>query len=258
MTAAARLAVGLALAVTAAGCGPSPGGDDDDGDGIDAATTPPDARPPNGDGAPNGCNLLPVTMRDFRLSHPDFEAFLSDEVTPGLVQPMLGADGTPTYAPAGATICTTGPEQFATWYHDVADVNLAIPRTLELLETSPGIYVYDSAAFFPLDGQGFGNENLPHNYAFTTEIHTAFEYRGGESFTFRGDDDLWLFINGRLAIDLGGLHQPAAATVNLDQQAAALGIEVGGSYAMDIFQAERHTTASNFRIETTIACFVVP
>ena len=37
----------------------------------------------------------------------------------------------------------------------------------------------------------------------------------------------------------------------------ALGLVVGQSYPMDIFHAERHTTASNFRVETTIDCFVV-
>lgn len=249
---------GVALAVAA--CGPSPRGDDADaGDPIDAAR--PDARDPitPGDGGGgDGCNRLPVRVRDFRFSHPDFEAFTSDAVTPGLVEVELGADRTPTYAHPGGTVCTTGPEEFAHWYHDVDGVNLPIELTLELLETSPGTYVYDDASFFPIDGQGFGDEGLAHNYSFTTEIHTTFEYAGGETFTFRGDDDVWVFINGRLAIDLGGLHQPATATIDLDARADALGLTPGGVYAMDIFQAERHTTASNFRIETTIACFVVP
>jgi fibro-slime domain-containing protein len=66
--------------------------------------------------------------------------------------------------------------------------------------------------------------------------------------------DLWLFINGHLAIDLGGVHGREEKSVNLDQRAAELGIIPGGSYAMDIFHAERHTGSSNFRIETTIAC----
>lgn len=69
--------------------------------------------------------------------------------------------------------------------------------------------------------------------------------------------DVWLFVNGTLALDLGGLHQPATGTVDLDAQAAALGISPGNSYPMDIFQAERHTVLSNFRIETTIECFVI-
>jgi fibro-slime domain-containing protein len=235
-------------------------GDDDDDGPPDARPGAPDAAPVvvNDGSLPNGCNLLPVILRDFRVSHPDFEHFTSDAVTPGLVEAELGADGTPTYAHPGGTICTTGPAEFAHWYHDTPGTNMRVEIDLELTETSNGVFVYDSDAFFPLDGQGFGNEAMAHNFAFTTEIHTTFEYRAGDSFTFRGDDDVWLFVNGRLALDLGGLHQPATGTIGLDAQAAALGITPGEIYPMDIFQAERHTSLSNFRIETTIPCFVVP
>jgi fibro-slime domain-containing protein len=98
------------------------------------------------------------------------------------------------------------------------------------------------------------NDGMLHNFWFTTEVHTKFEYKGGEVFTFIGDDDLWLFINDRLAIDLGGLHPPRTGMVDLDRDAAKLGIEVGKTYSMDIFHAERHTDASTFRIQTTIDC----
>jgi fibro-slime domain-containing protein len=100
------------------------------------------------------------------------------------------------------------------------------------------------------------SDGQQHNFFFTTEIHTKFEYKGGEVFTFIGDDDLWLFINDKLAIDLGGLHPAKTGTVNLDAKAAELGITKGQTYHMDIFHAERHTTDSNFRIETTIGCLI--
>lgn len=147
---------------------------------------------------------------------------------------------------------------FGQWYTDVPDVNVNVPGELPLTETpeGSGIYVYDNSAFFPIDGQGWGNTpGQSHNYHFTTEIHVEFKYQAGQKFTFRGDDDLWIFVNGKLALDVGGLHQALTGTIDFDLQAADLGITPGGVYRMDIFHAERQTAASNFRIETNISCF---
>ncbi len=260
-----RIVLSATLALALGACGPDQGkgaGDDDD-PFMDAGLVPDSRGFDDGSVIDEGidagplCTGLPVKVRDFKFSHPDFEHFTSDAVTLGIVQATLGADNTPVYAPAGPTVCTTGPTQFADWYHDVPGVNVPLMSQINLVETSPGLFVFDSGAFFPIDGAGSGNEGQAHNFAFTTEIHTSFVYKGGEVFTFRGDDDLWLFINKKLAIDLGGLHQPASATINLDARAVELGLTVGNTYTMDIFHAERHTTASNFRIETTIDCFII-
>jgi len=147
---------------------------------------------------------------------------------------------------------------FAQWYNTTPNVNMEIPGELMLAETSAGSgeSVYDSNAFFPIDGKGFGNTpGQSHNYSFTTEIHVKFTYAAKQKFTFRGDDDLWIFVNNRLALDVGGQHQALEGTIDFDAQAAALGITVGSTYAMDIFHAERQTTESNFRIQTNIRCF---
>jgi fibro-slime domain-containing protein len=195
---------------------------------------------------------LRLVVRDFTPDHPDFEKFAGNGLD-GLVEDDLGGDRKPVYAHPGATAQTSGPDGFADWYEDVAGVNQRFEVDIEFVETSPGVYRYDDADFFPIDGRGFGNgPNPSHNYLFTTEAHTLFTYKGGEVFTFRGDDDLWVFINGKLAVDLGGLHAPLQETADFDASAGRLGIEIGETYPMDIFHAERHTVQSNFRIETTI------
>src|SRR5262249_33886945 len=110
-----------------------------------------------------------------------------------------------------------------------------------------------NGAFFPIDGQLFGNQGRNHNFHFTVEIAVKFRYAGGETFRFTGDDDMWVFINRRLAINLGGMHSAETARVDLDRSSQNLGITKGGTYPLHMFFAERHTSASTFHVETTVA-----
>lgn len=207
------------------------------------------------DSSGDECDGLVATIRDFQSSHPDFETYSGNDASVGLVMPMLGPDSKPVFNPGYAgTQMITSADTFAQWYVDLPGVNMPFPIDLGLMENTPGMFVFDSSAFFPIDGEGFGNEGNDHNFHFTTEVHTSFTYAGGEVFTFRGDDDLWMFVDGRLAIDLGGLHPALEASVEMD----TLGLTIGETYPMDIFHAERHTNESNFRIVTTISCFVTP
>lgn len=150
---------------------------------------------------------------------------------------------------------------FSSWYNDDLNLNLSQPLSLTLRRQSNGSYVFDSqtdpayqcvGGFFPIEGQLFGNPggNPNRNFHFTFELHTRFTYdaNGSQVFGFRGDDDVWVFIDRKLVIDLGGVHGAIEQFVDLNR----LGLIDGRTYELSFFFAERHRTQSNFKITTNL------
>ncbi len=214
-----------------------------------------------------------IVYRDFRGlevsgGHPDFQNHNGDDR--GINTTAFGADHKPVYDTAAhaSTSTTAGQARYDQWYRDTPGENLTVLDTLTLANTpaAPHTYVFDTKCFFPLDGKGFtalGTEptftssgcttpTANHNFNFTSELHYWFTYAGGEVLTFRGDDDVWVFVNGARALDLGGVHGPETGSVTVDN----LGLTVGGTYEVVVLQAERHTSGSNYRL--TLAGFDAP
>lgn len=120
--------------------------------------------------------------------------------------------------------------------------------------------------FFPLDSSKLGtasdltspygkdDEINNHNFHYAMKAHCEFVYDKSENleFNFRGDDDVYLFIDGKLALDIGGAHTPLGGSVNLNELATKIGLVDGETYSFDFFYMERHTDISNIRIETNM------
>lgn len=237
-----------------------------------------DAGAPINSGSAN-CSLITGVVRDFKdqtddnnTGHPDFGTYSGVTPTTGLVLATLGTDLKPVYAGncgAGAGLLSMGcpwgqmltsKADFDQWYRYASGVNLPFLVYLEFVPNM-GVYTFDSEAYFPLDGAGWGNNASDgtklRNFGFTTELHLKFVYKGGETFTFKGDDDVWAFIDHKLAVDLGGTHSAASGSVMLD----TLGLTKGMTYPLDLFNAERHPTGSHFRVDTNLSftsCGTIP
>ncbi|RYZ39023.1 MAG: DUF4215 domain-containing protein [Myxococcaceae bacterium] len=216
---------------------------------------------------------IPVVYRDFRgmnqatnanaAKHPDFDDLNTGDT--GIVGPLYTGvltNNKPTYARAtGASPSTHGKVAFDQWYRDTPGVNVTVVSTLKLdKQGGTGSYLFDNQSFFPLDNLGWVKLGLetkqndgagtPRNFSFTSEARYWFEFKGTEVLSFRGDDDVWVYINGKLALDLGGVHGPQNGEVSLANATTVsnLGLVKGKIYEVVVFQAERHVTGSSYKL----------
>jgi len=202
---------------------------------------------------------LQMVIHDFDAGVYGFEEFGGDDR--GALNQVPQADRTPvasfaTVSPGGTI---QDPAWIQDWYHDRFSprINYKFVVPLVLTNIGGGVYSYDNQQFYPIDGRGFGNNGRdcsgsgPHNFGFATHTSASFFYGGGEMLNFAGDDDVWVYINNRLALDLGGVHGTESGSIDLDAQAAALGISAGHTYNFDLFYNERHTCGSDISFQTT-------
>ena len=125
--------------------------------------------------------------------------------------------------------------------------------------------VAENYGFYPLENLGYEQPGLlkktsiidgqNRNGGFTLRGESQFVYNEASKlyFTFTGDDDVYMYINGTLALDLGGAHGRNSKTVNLnDLDATKYGLKEGQVATFTFFYMERCSDASTFGIETNM------
>ena len=95
---------------------------------------------------------------------------------------------------------------------------------------------------------------IGRDYNFSMEGHGQFVFNTEDNlyFTFEGDDDVYLFINNKMVMDIGAAHSITKSTFNLNDYIKECGLKDGEMYDFDFYYMERHSYGSNIRIETNI------
>lgn len=125
--------------------------------------------------------------------------------------------------------------------------------------TGSSTYRQTNSPYFRDDGvatrrSGVYNTYVDRDYNYAMEGHGQFIFNTDDNlyFNFEGDDDVYLFINNKMVMDIGGAHSITTTTFNLNDYVKECGLVDGETYDFDFYYMERHGYGANLRIETNI------
>lgn len=153
-------------------------------------------------------------------------------------------------ASSDSDAAVTSSSSFDQWFRDELGTNLSVGYTLRFVRDVSGVYEYINEEFYPVDDMLFGNEGGSHNNNFTFEATFSFVYQTctGQFIEMASADDSYLFLDGGLVIDLGGVLHGQRQIIGLDR----LGLVDGNTYQVKFFYANRHAPNAELTVRTNV------
>lgn len=138
---------------------------------------------------------------------------------------------------------------FAGLWTDTLGTNLSQTVPFKMVQQPSGAYEYSSNNFYPADGKLFGTKDFGgHNQYFTVEWHLSFTADSGQWLNFACDDEVFIYVNGVLVVDLAGKVASHAQLAMFDR----LKLVEGQKYNVDIFYADRHKIGHSVKFTTNV------
>ncbi|MDY3796589.1 MAG: fibro-slime domain-containing protein [Agathobacter sp.] len=201
----------------------------------------------------------------------------------GMVKDRLGSDGLPQFNVITTDLFNKNINNKTSY------TNVKLPFTFDeegyfLLDSRQYTYSLGEDGIIDREAANKGRNNfLPlgsDNFHFGMNFGVEFvmsedgKYRDNDCvFEFSGDDDVWVFIDGKLALDLGGIHSRCEGKINFAQQTVTyseptnnngqrfdgvktvnfneLGLNTNdnGKHYLQFFYLERGASASNCKLK---------
>lgn len=186
-----------------------------------------------------GSNTLNATYFVLPPNHPDVNHEIDDQIVTGLVAPHLGPDGWPVVTQTAKTgTQASGPITDVNSSGEILWWSTTSTKGVKLEKTITECLPIDNHSMYPDGASGDDNGYLTAHYQGGFTVPST----GTVGLNLGSDDDSWVFIDGQLMVDNGGVKPLATAPYKSAQLAP-------GNHVIDIFYADRHGTGAELALQ---------